>query len=141
MWSSESIDTEVALGIVWLQNLNILKLKYFTGTVGLMQSTTTTQNNLFEHKRDRLAFKLLMLIIVKQLFILISNWLLFSLYSSWLQPPVTEIKTQKRKHLCLDAKWSVWDQNVMLQINVWKEYFNHVSLLLCIYIYKPNPYI
>ena len=53
MWSSESIDTEVALGIVWQQNLNILKLlklKYFTGTVGLMQSTTTTQNNLFKHK-------------------------------------------------------------------------------------------
>ena len=38
-----------------------------------MRSTTTTQNNLFEHKTDSLAFKLLMLIIVKQLFILISN--------------------------------------------------------------------
>ena len=33
-----------------------------------------TQNYLFEHKKDGLAFKLLMLIIVKQLFIfLISN--------------------------------------------------------------------
>ena len=36
-----------------------------------MQSTATTQNSLFEQKTDRLAFKLLMQIIVKQLFILI----------------------------------------------------------------------
>ena len=26
MWSSKSIDTEVALGIVWQQNLNILNV-------------------------------------------------------------------------------------------------------------------
>ena len=47
-----------------------LKLKLQLRTIGLMQSTTTTQNNLFEHKTHTqfLAFKLLMLIIAKQLF-------------------------------------------------------------------------
>ena len=50
-----------------------------------MQSTTTTQNNLFEHKTHTrfLAFKLLMLIIVKQLFLI-----LYDFCSSVFQPTV-----------------------------------------------------
>ena len=27
-----------------------------------------------------------------------------------------------------------WGQNVMLHFNVWKDYFNHASLPLCIYM-------
>ena len=134
MQSSESIDTEVALGIVWPQILNILKLKYFIGTVGLMWSTTTTQNNLFEHRTDRLAFKLLMLIIEKQLFILVSNWLLFFLYSSWLEPPVTEIKL-KRENIY------VWMQKIQFETKMWwyKLMFGkNISTMcpsFCVYIY------
>ena len=80
-----------------------------------------------------------MLIIVKQLFLNLS-WLLF-LHSSWLQPPVTEIKTQRENIYVLM-------QNNQFGVKMWcytlmfgKKYFNHVSLLLCIYIYEPNPYI
>ena len=81
-----------------------------------------------------------MLIIVKQLF-LILNWLLF-LYSSWLQPPVTEIKL-KRENIY------VWMQNNQFEIKTWcynlmfwKENISTMlSLLLCIYIYEPNLYI
>ena len=107
-----------------IRNSLIAKLKYITGTVGPMWSTTTTQNNLFEHKSDSLAFKLLMLIIVKQLFIF--NFKLTFVLLVF-QPTATTSnwnKTQKRKHLYLNAKQLVWDQNVMLQINVWKEGFN-----------------
>ena len=81
-----------------------------------------------------------MLIIVKQLF-LILIWLLFFLYFSQLQPPVTEIKL-KRENIY------VWMQNNQFEIKMWcytlmfgKKYFNHASLLLCIYIYEPNLYI
>ena len=107
MQSSKSIDTEVALGIVL-----IAKLKYFTGTVGPMWSTTMTQNNLFEHKTDSLAFKLLMLIIVKQLFIFNFKLTFVLLYSSWLQPPVTEIKF-KRENIY------VWMQNNQFETKIW----------------------
>ena len=107
-----------------------------------MQSTTTTQDNLFEHKTDRLAFKLLMLIIVKQLFILISNLLLFFLYSSQLQPPVTEIKL-KEKTSMFECKnnWfetQMWCYNLMFGKNI-----STMCPPFCvfIYIYEPNPYI
>ena len=61
---------------------------------------------------------------------------MFFLYSSWLQPPVTEIKL-KRENIY------VWMQKIIgLRPKMWcynlmfgKKYFNHVSLLLCIYIY------
>ena len=62
------------------------------------------------------------------------------LYSSRLQPPVTEIETQRENiYVLMQNNNQFWGQNVMLHFNVWKEYFNHVPLPLC--IYEPNLYI
>ena len=65
------------------------------------------------------------------------------LYSSRLQPPVTAIETQRENIYVLmqNNNNQFWGQNVMLYFNVWKEYFNHASLPLCIYIYEANLYI
>ena len=56
------------------------------------------------------------------------------LYSSQLQPPVTEIKTQRENIYVSMQNNRFWGQNVMLYFNVWKEYFNHASLPLCIFM-------
>ena len=57
------------------------------------------------------------------------------LYSSRLQPPVTEIETQRENiYVLMQNNNQFWGQNVMLDFNVWKDYFNHASLPLCIYI-------
>ena len=61
-----------------------------------------TQNNLFEHKTDCLAFKLLML--TNNYLFLISNWLLFFCIPVNCKTPVTEIKL-KRENIY------VWIQN------------------------------
>ena len=89
-----------------------------------------------------LAFKLLMLIIVKQLFLNLS-WLLF-LHSSQLQPPVTEIKTQ-RENIYVWMKNNRFEvKNVMLYFNVWKEIFQPCippSVYLYIYMNLTHTYI
>ena len=77
-----------------------------------------------------------MLIIVKQLLFLI----LYDFCSSVFQSTVATSnwnRNSKRKYLCFKAKiiTGFGVKNVMLYFNVWKEYFNHASLLLCIYIY------
>ena len=64
------------------------------------------------------------------------------LYSSRLLPPVTEIETQRENIYVLiqNNNNQFWGQNVMLDFNVWKGYFNHASLPLYIYIYMNLTY-
>ena len=80
-----------------------------------------TQNNLFEHKTDGLAFKLLVLIIVKQLFIFNFKLTFVLLYPSWLQNTSNWNELKKKTSMFECKTNGFWDQNVMLDINVWKE--------------------
>ena len=70
-----------------------------------------TQNNLFEHKTDGLAFKLLMLIIVKQLFIFNFKLTFVLLYPSQLYTSNWN-KTQKENIY-------VWMQNNWFETKMW----------------------
>ena len=84
----------------------------------------------------------MLIIAQKELFILILNWLLFFLYSSWLQPPVTEIKLKRGNIYVWIQNNRFETKNVMLQFNVWKEIFQPcVCTSVYLYIYEPNPYI